>query len=180
MDFFLMLVFLEHALIILNMFLEICITDIPEAAVEGARNAADLIEQFEYDPDSKMFAKNDMKGAVNAARRDVYALLGLEEGQIAANDVLQLHTQDSDYIENEGMLQGLVNKGDAVPIKPFQNWMNKVATTAMGTNNVKATAYINRAEKKKLLREHSRVKKATLVTELPPIGGDVGKPHTAW
>lgn len=39
----------------------------------------------------------------------------------------------------------------------------------MGTNAVKAAPHTNKAEKLKLLRADQRVRKATLVTELPPI-----------
>lgn len=168
LDYFLMLIFLEHFLIILNMFLEIFITDVPLDAVEGARNTADLIEQYEHNPNSKLFAKKDWAKDANIARRDVYTLLGLEEGQAVRQDTLLAEESDEDP-QREGLLHSMVGKGDGVPIQPFQNWMNRVSVNALGTNNVKASPYINRAEKKKLLREHNKVRKATLVTELPPI-----------
>lgn len=126
LNYFILIVALEHGLILLNMFLELAIVDVPLDAVEGARNAADLIEQYETNPNANLFKKKNWGSDTRQARAIVYPMLGIDGKAAEANfDIIDSET-DHDDVNREGLLHNLVSKGDAVPIAPFQHWMSRI------------------------------------------------------
>ena len=68
LDFLLLLILVEHVLILLSMLLEIAIPDAPEETVEGARNTAEVIEQYTHDKGGKLFAEKRWTEEISKAR----------------------------------------------------------------------------------------------------------------